>query len=377
MDLQEIRKEIDKIDTQIVELFEKRMELTEKVAEYKAKNGKQIFDRIREEQKINIVKEMVKTEFNKKAITELFTQIMSISRKLQYSFISRDSILSMFQIVEKLPIDKNTKVVYFGVPGTHTQQAMEEYFGEQVKAINALTFREVMQMVREKKADYGILPIENSSTGGIDDSYDLLVEFDNYIIGEHYLKIKQSLLGLEGAKIENLTTIYSHVQGLLQCSKFLEAHPNIKAIECNSTAEAAKKVAIEKNNKHAAIAGIKAAQCYGLNVLRETLNHESGNSTRFIIITNQPVYQKDANKVSICFTLPHESGTLYNMLSHFIFNNLNMTKIESRPISGKNWEYRFFVDFEGNLQDAGVRNAINGIKEESSSLRILGNFLTD
>lgn len=230
--------------------------------------------------------------------------------------------------------------------------------------------------VHTGSADYGVLPIENSSTGGILDMYDLLVEYDNYIIGEHIVPIQHALLGLPGAKLSDIRTVYSHPQGILQCSDFLEAHPEIRAVEYLSTALGAKRVLEEGKKENAAIASLRAAGVYGLSPLLESLNKESTNCTRFIIIGNKKLYLKNANKVSLSFELPHESGSLYNMLSHFIYNNLNMTKIESRPISGRPWEYRFFVDVEGNLADAGMRNAITGIKAEAESLKILGNFTT-
>lgn len=376
IDLQVTREKIDSIDKQITALFQERMALAEDVAEYKMKMGKPVFDKERESNKLSVLKAMGTDEFNSRSIQELFTQIMSLSRKFQYGILPKTVKIDHFQCLDTLPIEEHTKVVYFGVQGTHTHQAMGEFFGDKITAFNAITFREVMEMVQNNEVDYGILPIENSSTGGITDNYDLLMEYDNYIVGEHYLKINQALLGLPGAKIENLRKVYSHPQGLLQCSTFFEKYPNIKQEKYDSTAAAAKKIAEDNDITQAAIAGIKAAQCYGLDVLDPVLNKEAGNSTRFIIISKKPIYVKSSNKVSICFEIPHKSGTLTDILSHFKFNGLNMTKIESRPISGRTWEYRFIIEFEGNLNDAGVKNALNGIFEEAVKVKILGNFVT-
>jgi len=376
MDLTETRKSIDKVDRQIVELFEERMKLTEDVAAYKIAMGKPVFDKEREESKLQVLGAMGENEFNKRSIQELFAQIMSLSRKFQYGLLQEDAPITEFSCLDGFCWDESTKVVYFGVQGTHTHQAMEDVFGNHVQAKNALTFREVMEMVSCGEADYGILPIENSSTGGITDNYDLLMEYDNYIVGEHYLPIQQALLGLPGAKIEDLKKIYSHPQGLMQCSDFFEAHPEIEKEEYGSTAGAAAKVAADRDITHGAIAGVKAAQCYGLEVLEPSLNREERNATRFIVISKRAVYVKDANKVSVCCEIPHRSGTLADILGHFKFNGLNMTKIESRPIPGKTWEYRFVIEFEGNLNDAGVRNALTGIKEEAAKVKILGNFVT-
>lgn len=376
IDLQVTREKIDRVDRQIVELFQERMELAKDVAEYKLEVGKPVFDKEREQEKLAVLGSMAGNEFNRRSIRELFAQIMSLSRKFQYGMLPKTVRMEAFACLEKIPVGKDTKVVYFGVPGTHTHQAMEEFFGHDVDACNALTFREVMEMVQNGDVDYGILPIENSSTGGITDNYDLLMEYDNYIVGEHYLKINQALLGLPGAKLSDIKKVYSHPQGLMQCSTFFEEHPEIGQEEYASTAGAAMKIAQDQDITQAAIAGVKAAECYGLEVLNPALNRESGNSTRFLVISRKPMYSHDANKVSICFEIPHESGTLVDILSHFKFNGLNMTKIESRPIPGRTWEYRFIIEFEGNLNDPGVKNALNGIFEEAVTVKILGNFVT-
>ena len=145
-------------------------------------------------------------------------------------------------------------------------------------------------------------------------------------------------------------------------------------ISMQNNAFAATKVADEKDSSQAAVASAYAAQVYGLEILKKGINQLEDNSTRFIIVTNQRIFRKDANKISICFEIPHMSGSLYHMLSHFIYNNLNMTKIESRPMPDRNWEYRFFIDFEGNLADGAVKNALRGLREEARNLRILGNY---
>lgn len=371
--LEELRGQIDRIDKEIAGLFEKRMELAKEVAGYKIKNGKSVYDPKREQEKLEALGRLTDNQFNRHGIMELFSQIMSMSRKLQYSLMPEKEKRQAFQ---KIPHDNliNKKVVFFGEKGSYTEQAMEEYFGTETENFNALTFQKVMEAVENGKADFGVLPIENSSTGGITDIYDLLTQYNTYIIGEHVVKVEQALLGLPEAELEDIRTVYSHPQGLLQCMEFLKEHPGMKGIEYLSTAGSARKVLREGDMTQGAIASIRAGKYYGLKVLKAPINFNANNETRFIIITGQPVYYQDASKVSLCFLLPHETGSLYNMLSHIIYNNLNMTKIESRPIPGKSWEYRFFVDFEGNLSDAAVRNALRGIGEEALELRILGNF---
>lgn len=375
IDLADSRKCIDQIDKQIVNLFEERMKVARDVADYKRSTGKKVYDPERETQKLETLAAMASNKFNERAVQELFSQIMSISRKYQYSLLAEQD--EKFEELPELPRTKETRVCFFGAPGSYSEQAMADCFGTQVTSFSGGTFKDVMEAVQNGSADFGVLPIENTTTGGITDSYDLLLEYDNYLVGEHVVKIEHALLGVPGAKIEDISKVYSHSQGLSQCKRFFEEHQDIRPAVSGSTSESAKKVMEEGNPSLAAIASRRAADIYGLEILAECLNTEDVNSTRFIIITNRRQYLPKANKISVCFELPHESGSLYKMLSHIMYNNLNMTKIESRPIPGRSFEYRFFVDFEGKITDAAVRNTLNGIREEASRLKVLGNIAAE
>jgi chorismate mutase/prephenate dehydratase len=200
------------------------------------------------------------------------------------------------------------------------------------------------------------------------------MEYELCIVGGQIIRVDHVLLGLKEASLSDIRTVYSHPQGLAQCKKFLEGYPAWKSVKVENTAGAAKSISEEADPSCAAIASREAGRLYGLKVLAENICHNGANSTRFIIVGKEPVYQKNSHKVSVCVELPHETGTLYNMLSHMIYNGLNMTKIESRPIPGKTWEYRFFVDFEGNLSDSAVTCALRGLESESIRMRILGNY---
>lgn len=374
IDLQDSRLKIDEIDKKMVELFEQRMQLAIDVADYKKSVGKPIFDPAREEEKLNALCSLTNNEFNKKAINDLFTQIMSMSRRLQYTLLSSTDNFG-FTSVDKIMFHKNANVVYYGEIGSYTEQAMLEYFNGDVNGIPMGTFKEVMQAIKEGKADYGVLPIENSSTGTLSDIFDLLSEYDNYIVAEQVVKIEHNLWGLSQASLSDILTVYSHKQGLLQCSGFLSQQNTIKQIDGGSTAGCAKRILDENDLSQAAIASKRAGEYYGLKVLKESIQNHEDNSTRFIIISNKKIYDKNAKRTSICFTLPHKSGSLYHMLSNFIYNNINMTRIESRPILGKAFKYRFFVDIEGNLENPAVKNALHCMKEEALELKILGSFV--
>lgn len=374
-DLLEIRDEIDEIDRKIVALYEERMQRTTQVAEYKIATGKKVFDKEREIAKLNALEELAVGDFNKRSIRELFEQIMSMSRKRQYQMLTENGLSEKIDFKEMDKLDfLNARIVFQGVEGAYSEAAMQEFFGQDVDSFHVETWRDAMEAIQEGKADYAVLPIENSSAGSVRENYDLLVEYNHCIIGEQIIKIEHVLLGLEDAQLDDITEIYSHPQALMQCSKVLEEHRNWEKISLKNTAVSAKKVKEDSKKNQAAIASRLTADLYGLKILQEDLANNEDNYTRFMIVTGKHVFEKKADKVSICFEIPHESGSLYQMISHFIFNGVNMTKIESRPIQGKNWEYRFFIDFEGNLNDSAVQNALKGLNEETNKLKILGNY---
>lgn len=373
--LLELRDQLDVIDKQIVELYEKRMKICEEVGETKIRDGRKVFDKQRENEKLAAVTANASNDLNKKGIRELFELLMSTSRKLQYQLLTKNGALGRLPFigVDKLEWE-NSRIVFQGTEGAYSQAAMERYFGKDINSFHVQTFRDAMEAIEEGSADFAVLPIENSSAGIVNEVYDLLMEFENYIVGEVELPIDHTLAGLPGTKLSDIERVYSHPQALMQCAKFLDEHRDWQQISVSNTAVAAKKVLEDNNLAKAAICSEYAAGFYGLEVLEEKINHNSQNTTRFIIVTNQKIFLKDASKISICFEVTHESGSLYHLLSHFIYNNLSMTKIESRPIEGRNWEYCFFVDFEGNMADGAVKNAIRGIRDEARSLKILGNY---
>ncbi len=379
MDLNEIRKQIDVIDREIVELYEKRMHLTTQVAEYKIETGKNVYDRERELSKLEAVESLIKNDDNdaRHGIRELFEQIMSISRKKQYKLIGekRAYIKSPCNWVDVLP--KNNKTIVFqGVDGAYSQAAMFKYFGKDCNNYAVSTWRDAMEALKLKKADYAVLPIENSTAGEVEECFDLIAEYDHHIMGEVVLPIDHVLVGLKGTKLSDVKTIYSHHQALMQCSEFIDKN-GFDYIPLKNTALAAKKIKDDGNPDQAAIANRLTAEIYDLEILQEDITNLKNNSTRFVVVGVDETYENKANKISICIELVHESGSLYHALSNFIFNGINLTQIVSHPIPGRNWEYRFFIDFEGNLKDANVRNAVYGIMEEAKMLKVLGNYYSE
>ena len=374
-DLTELRSRIDQIDREIVRLYEERMQVTDEVGEFKIRTGRKVYDKDRERAKIETVRGLAHSDFTRKGVAELFSQLMSMSRKRQFAMLEKAGLPGRTPFIEIDDLDReNIRVVFQGEEGAYSHAAMAAYFGEEVNSFHVPKFRDAMEAIAEGSADYAVLPIENSTAGIVTDNFDLLVDFENYIVAEQIVPVEHVLMAVPGTKIEDIRRVISHPQALSQCEGLFQEHREWEPVAYGNTALAAKKVAKEEKTDQAAIGSAFAARRFGLEVLLDHVNDQEANATRFMIVTNQRVFVKNAGKISSCFELPHTSGTLYNVLSNFIFNDVNMTHIESRPIPGRSWEYRFFIDFEGNLNDAGVRNALRGIREEAINMKILGNY---
>ena len=313
--LEVLRKKLDSIDDQIAALYEQRMKVCGEVGEYKVKAGRKVFDRQREKEKLADVASKVSGDFNKKGIQELYQQLMSMSRKLQYQQLVEAGALGRLPFIQIDSLDKEgARIVFQGTEGAYSQAAMYQFFGENVNSFHVRTFREAMEAIEEGAADYAVLPIENSTAGPVIEMYDLLDEFENYIVAETILPVVHTLAGLPGAKLSDIKRVYSKTEALMQTSRFLDDHADWQKISVVNTAIAAKKVLEEDDISQAAVCSSYAAQVHGLSVLVDGINDDADNSTRFIVVTNQKVFLKDASKISIRFELPHQSGSLYGIL---------------------------------------------------------------
>lgn len=377
-DLLLLRDKIDQVDNEITKLYLKRMQLTCEVAEYKIQTGKKVFDKERERSKLEKLTGLVPDRFSKNGIRELFEHIMSISRKRQYQLLTEHGIETPneFKEVEHIQAD-GKKIVFQGVEGAYAHIAMNEYFGSQIDSFHVASWREAMEAIKNGEADYAVLPIENSTAGVVAENYDLLIEYDHYIVGEQIIPVCHCLLGLPEAELSDITGVYSHPQALAQCDQYLQSHEGWDCSRESNTAVAARKVKESGQKNKAAIASELTARLYGLKILEKNIQTSNENSTRFIIVTKHKIFLSDAAKMSICLEVKHESGSLYHALSHIIYNDLNMNFIHSRPLNereGTNWQYRFFIDFKGNLKESAVQNALRGLAEECESMRVLGNY---
>ena len=374
-DIEELRDELKDLDHRIADHFEQRMAIIAEMALAKKKTREPIYDRNREDEKLDDITRNRSNPFVVKGLEEIFIQMMSIGRKYQYHLIQqRDRYIeNYFTEVADLVMFPDTRVVYPGVPGSYSEKACIQFFGKETDHYGVKNFKDVALALNDGEADYGVLPIENSSAGDVTGVYDILLENDVCIVGEEFVKVEHCLLAPKGSRLNDIRVVFSHPQGMMQCAPFLE-NLVVEQINVANTAIAAEKVASDNILTHAAVASRDAAELYGLEILASDINFDHRNVTRFVILSKKRQYTENAGKISICFSLLHESGTLYNILSHFIYNGLNLTHIESVPLPDRQWEYRFYVDISGNLHDPEVRNALQGVREEVAQFRILGNY---
>ena len=247
-------------------------------------------------------------------------------------------------------------------------------FGEEVRSQGLPWFNDVFEALARGEADYAMLPMENSSTGSIRQVYDLLAQYDFSLVGEWQVKVEHCLAALPGVSLEDIETVYSHEQGLMQCDRFLDGHPAWRRVPTLDTAGSAKQVHETGDRTAAAICSKRAAKLYGLDILACPINHNTANFTRFMAVSPRLELRQGRDKIAAVFSLPHQSGSLHEILTVFAVHGLNLQKLESRPIPDRGWEYRFFVEFTGDLTAPGMDGVLHELGQLSADLRILGNF---
>ncbi len=304
----------------------------------------------------------------KKTIHQLLEELRNKEEHAAKPYIDEE-----YKMVDDLEINSDTRVVYAGVPGAYAESAVIKYFGDNVSIYNVKNFDDIVEEVAAGRADYGVIPLENSSAGFVTGNYDIIKTSGVRIVAEVVLDIEHALLGVPGASISDIRKVYSHAQGLMQCKEYIDKH-GFSSSSVSNTAAAAKKVREEGNPAYAAIASERAARLYNLSVLDTRINTLNDNSTKFVVVTGKKVALKDADNISICFMTAHKVGALFNIMRLFNDNGLNMTSIESRPSQRKKWQYYFYVTFNGRLTDKNVRKALGEIVREADEMEVLGTF---
>ncbi|NOW89153.1 chorismate mutase/prephenate dehydratase [Clostridium beijerinckii] len=372
--IDDYRNKIDEIDKEITRLFEERMDVVIKVGEYKKQNNLPVFNKAREDEVIEKNIGYLNNKDYAEGLKQFFINIMNISKDLEDKEVKEDIRATTIDKFEEKNAKSDIKVGFYGVAGSFSEEAMIKHFGKKDDAKAYDEFEDVFLAVKNEEIDYGVLPIENSSTGAISQVYDLLYKYGFYIVGEECIKIDQNLIGIKGTKLDNVKEVYSHPQGFEQSTDFLKEYSNWKKIPFHSTADSVKLVSDLQDMSKVAIASKRAADIYNLSIIKENINNRRENSTRFIVISKELELNNSCDKVSVVFSLEHKAGTLYKLLRHFAENNINMMKIESRPMEKGAWKYFLYVDFEGNLENEQVKKALNLIEQSSAYFKLIGGY---
>ena len=378
-ELSEARKNIDQIDEEILQLFIKRMDECRKIGQFKQANALPIENPEREREILLKVWQSAGSELGNCA-SVLFSTLIDLSKAYQRRMDSSDSpfLRKIRESLAKTPalFPKTAKVACCGIPGAYAQVAADKLF--QLADLTYFNnFSGVFQAVEKQLCNYGVLPIENSTKGTVDAVYDLMKDHHFYIVRSFRLQIKHSLLVNPGTELKDIKEIISHEQAIKQCSKFLSTLPGVKITTCSSTALAARTAAESGRKDIAAIACSDCAGIYGLVQLRNAIQNSDFNYTRFICIAKEPEIFPGSNRISIMASLPHKPGALYQMLSRFSVLGLNLTKLESRPIPGKDFEYMFYFDFAASVADPEVLKLLAELDQDDGEFIFLGNYMEE
>jgi len=349
MTIERLREEINKIDEEILSLLNSRASCARQIGELKQKNSLVTYHPAREEE---IYRQLLATNhgpLSYDTICAIYTEIISACRG----------------------IESPLKIAYLGPEATFTHMAARRKFGSSVEFVPVASIADVFAEVEKKRADYGVVPIENSTEGVITHTLDMFIESNLTICAEILLEISQCLLS--NSSLEEIRLVYSHPHAFAQVRGWLKSNlPTTKCIEVSSTAEASRRAAMEQDS--AAVGSELAAQVYHLNIMAKGIEDRVDNYTRFLIIGHSMVGRSENDKTSIMFSVKDRVGALHSMLSPFNKHNVNLTKIESRPSKNTIWEYIFFIDMNGHIEDDNVKEAIDELRESCLYLKVLGSY---
>ncbi len=375
-DLSQIREKINELDNQIVALWKERMETCLSVAQYKKKNNLPVLDSKREAELLNRIGNMAGDDLEVYSRV-LYDTVMTVSRAYQHKYLYDDNeltakIKNAIENTEKL-FPQKAMVACQGVEGAYSEIACKKLF--KYPTISYFkTWYDVVNAVEKGLCKYGVLPIENSTAGSVNNVYDLMAEHNFYIVKSFRLKINHCLLGNKGAKLQDIKEIYSHEQAINQCSQFLREHSDIKVNICENTAVAAKMVKESGRTDVAAISSENCRDLYNLTLISGDVQNKDNNYTRFICISKDLEIYPGADKTSFVLTLPHEPGSLYHTLGRFYALGINMLKLESRPMQNKDFEFMFYFDMSVSVYDNAFYEIIEQLNDECEYFNYLGSY---
>ena len=372
----EYRAEIDRIDDEIVKLFTERMQVAGKIAEYKKENGLPVLDRTRERAKLKDVADKTPDEF-KKYTRLLYSQMFEYSRSYQKSLMQNETLLSerirsAIESTDKL-LPEGATVACQGAEGAFAQAACDKIF-KKPNIMYFSSFDAVFSAVEKGLCRFGVVPLENSTAGSVNTVYDLMRKHNFSIVRSTRLKVDHNLLVKPGVKLSEIKEIYSHQQAISQCESYLSGLKDVKIIPCENTAVAAEMVAGSSNREIAALASRACIKLYGLECLAESVQDKANNYTRFICIAKDLQIYPGADRTSLMATLPHEPGSLYSLLARLYTHGINLTKLESRPLPDRNFEFMFYFDLETSVYEEDFLQLIDELPDVCESYHYLGSY---
>lgn len=367
-ELRKLRDGIDDIDKDILSLFMKRMELCKGVADYKKANNMPVFQGGREQQVIDRIKELTADKRLENGTAALFTTIMDISKILQNRLIQADLPDAEYSAPD---FENATKIGCQGISGANSEAAARMIFGDKDFTFYP-SFEDVFRAVQSGELEYGILPVNNSTAGSIDSTYDLLAKYSVYIVKEVTLEINHCLAAKENIPLSEIECVYSHPQALSQCEGFLSGN-SLKTGSYGNTATAAERVK-NSERKIAAVCSEDCARQLGLTILATGIADCSVNRTQFICISREMQVLPDSDAVSVMLEIPHTEGSLYRLLTKFYVNGMNLLRIENRPVKNGSFEVMFFLNFSGRITDPHVKAVMKDLQENVEVFRCLGTF---
>ena len=375
--LDQMRNDIDAIDSQIAELFRKRMETSLDIARYKKENNIPILNSSREKEVLHKVSEQVGEPFDGYA-RFIFNTIFEASRSCQNNYWAKESDLALEirEALENTPklFPNKAVVACQGVPGAYSQAACEKLF-EVPSIMYFNSFEGVFNAVEKGLCRYGILPIENSSYGSVGAVYDLMQNYNFHIVKSLRLRVSHNLMAKAGTKLSDVREIFSHEQAIGQCGEFLKSLKDVKVTVCENTALAAKMVAESDRNDVAAISSKECLDLYGLELLKNQIQVSDNNYTRFICISKKLEIYPGSNRISLILSLPHVPRSLYHTIAKFSALGINLTKLESRPIPGSDFEFMFYFDLEASVYSQELINLLCELDNQPETFVFLGSYI--
>ncbi|MBO4216553.1 MAG: chorismate mutase [Clostridia bacterium] len=373
---EEYRKKMDEIDSEIVRLFAERMKTSADIAAFKKEHGLPVLDPIREREKLNSVIEQSPEE-TRDFTPLLYSLLFEISRSYQNRIIGVDTSLTdkIGKAVDETPklFPEYASVACQGVEGANSQLACDKLF-KNANVMYFSSFSAVFTAIEKGLCRYGVIPVENSTAGSVNTVYDLMMNHHFYIVRSIRLKVDHNLLAKPGTKLSDIKEIYSHEQAISQCSEFLRTLSGVKIVPCENTAVAAKMVSESDGKSIAALSSRLCMKYYGLECLKENVQNSDNNYTRFVCISKNLEIYPGADRTSLMVVLPHEAGSLYRMLSRFYALGINLNKLESRPLPGRDFEFMFYFDLDAPVYSPKFRQLIGELPTACESFSYLGSY---